>query len=169
MATETLTYTYTSDDEIARLASQEGVNLRISDLTATNLSSYWEELIADATDIINQYCLGKYEDEDLADNRWVRIRASWIGLVQLCRRKMNPVPDAILQRYEEIIAELKAVLAGQLLIPRLATRSEMNPSMSNLRVDDSYRSRKLRVNPNISVGAAGSNQDVDYWFLFDWF
>ena len=169
MPVETLLYTYTSEAEIKRLASHAGVNLRVSDLTGSDVTSYWEELVADATDIINQYALGMYEAEDMADNRWVRNRATWIALAQLCRRRMNPVPDAVLSRYDEIIEELGAVLAGRIQIPRLGTRSDMLPSLSNLKVDDRYLSRKIRVNPNISTGTTSSDQALDFFWSYDWF
>jgi hypothetical protein len=168
MPVETLTYTYTSEDEIKRLASVSGVNLRTSDLVGSNTTDYWTELVADATDIVNQYVLGLYEEIDLADNRWVRTRASWIGLTQLCRRRGNPVPDSVLQRYEEIIEELLQVRDGFMQIPRLPTRADIVPVMSNLRVDDRYLSRKLRVNPNISTGQISGQQDIDYFWTYDW-
>lgn len=169
MPVETLTYTYTSQAEVQRLISTEGVQLRITDLTGTNATDYWTELIAEATDIVNQYCLGYYEAEEMADNRWVRSRATWIALALLCKRRANPVPGSILDRYEEIIADLNGVLIGKFMIPRLGTRSDMLPSLSNLRVDDRYRTRKLRVNPNISTGVIGSNQDLSFDWTWDWF
>lgn len=168
MPVETLTYTYTSRVEVERLISVAGVGMRVSDLTGDNLSTYWEELIADATDTVNQYVLGWYEAEDLANNRWVRTRASWIALMQLCRRRANPVPDAVSTRYEEVIDELDRVLRGSIQVPRLGTRSDMLPSLSNVRVDDRFMSRKIRVNPNISTGSTTSDQALDFWYTYDW-
>jgi hypothetical protein len=169
MTVESLSYVYTSEDEISRLISAAGTNLRVGDLTSTMLTDYWTELIAEATDAVNQYVLWTYEAADLADNRWVRARATWIGLVLLCRRRGNAVPESIMQRYDEIIEELQMVLAGRLQIPRLNTISDMTPAMSNLEVDNRYRTRKLRVNPNISVGSITGQQDVSLESSYDWF
>ncbi len=171
MPTETLTYTYTSQAEISRIISSAGTNLRISDLTTVgdNKAEYWVELIAEATDIVNEYVLWFYDAEDLAQNRWVRSRATWIGLVLLCRRRGNEVPKSILQRYMEIMDELRLVLLGRMHIPRLNTSVEMTPSMSNMHVDMTYRSRKLRVIPSISVGNVSGQQDLAYAYSYDWF
>lgn len=169
MPVETLTSVYTSQDEIERLVSSEGVNLRISDLTGQNKIDYFTELIAEATDIINQYALIYYLAEDMADNRWVRARATWIALALLCRRRANPPPATVMDRYEEILADLNAVLIGKIQIPRLGTRTENLPALSNLRVDDRFRTRKLRVNPNISSGSISSQQDLSYEYTYDWF
>lgn len=169
MPVETLAYTYTSQSEIERLISTAGVNLRISDLTGADKTSYWTELIADATDIINQYVEWFYDAADLADNRWVRSRATWIALTQLCRRRANPVPKAVLDRYQEILDELRSIKSGEMQIPRLATSVDLLPAMSNLRVDDRFLSRKIRVNPTISVGATSGQQDLDWLWTYDWF
>jgi hypothetical protein len=169
MPVETLTYTYTSQDEISRLISIAGTNLRISDLTSTMKTEYWVELIAEATDVINQYCIWKYDAADMADNRWVRSRATWIALVLLCRRRGNDVPKSVLARYNEIMEELQKVHDYLLEIPRLNTSSENTPSMSNIHVDPRYTSRKIRVNPNISVGSLSAQQDLSYQYAYDWF
>lgn len=166
---ESLTYTYTSQNEIERILSNSGVQLRIRDLNGTNSSDYWAELIAEATDVVNQWVDGFYDYDDLADNQWVRRHATWIALTLLCRRRANPVPDSILERYEEVLEDLRNVKMGVIQIPRLPTRSDMTPAMSNLRVDDRYYSRKLRVNPSISAGGTSGDQDLDWWWSYDWF
>lgn len=168
MPVETLSYVYTSEDEITRLISSTGVSLRVSDLTGAEKTTYWVEVTEEATDIINQYCTN-YEASDLADSRWVRSRATWIGLVLLCRRRANPVPGSVMERYNEIMDELRLILAGILQIPRLAVMYESTPSLSNQRVDDRWRSSKLRTNPNISVGAISGDQNLDMIWTYDWF
>ena len=45
----------------------------------------------------------------------------------------------------------------------------MTPAMSNIRVDDRYYTRKIRVNPNISTGGTTGEQDLDWWYSHDWF
>jgi hypothetical protein len=168
MPVETLSYVYTSENEITRLISQTGVALRVSDLTGTEKTTYWVEVTEEASDFINQYCTN-YDPADMADSRWVRSRATWIALVLLCRRRANPVPDSIIQRYEEILEELRLILAGVLQIPRLDPVSDTLPTMSNQRVDDRFRHRKLRTNPTISVGRTTPDQDLDWLWTYDWF
>lgn len=169
MAVETLQYVYTSQDEIERLFSVVGVSLRVTDLGGQNRNTYWTEVCSEATDIINQYCNVFYDADDLANSRWVRSRATWIALVLLCRRKGNSPPAGIMNRYNEIMEELNKVLLGIFQIPRVPTTSNMLPSMSNLRVDDRFYTRKLRVNPNISTGGTDGSQDMDWWWSYDWY
>lgn len=169
MPIETLAYVYTSQDEIERLISETGVQSRTRDLAGSDNPNYWIELIAEATDTINQWVGDYYDEADMADSRWVRARASWIALTLLCRRRGNPVPASILDRYEEIMEDLRLVRYGLVQIPRLPTRAGLLPTMSNIRIDDRFYSRKIRVNPSISVGPGGGQQDLDWWWSYDWF
>lgn len=169
MAVETLTYVYTSQDEIERQLSEIGAQLRLRDLTGSDSADYVVEMTAEATDIVNQYVLGIYDEEDLANSRWVRSRATWIGCRLVCLRRAQPVPKALIERYQEVLEDLKMVRRGEIQIPRLGTSSNMLPAMSNLRVDDRYYSRKIRVNPSISAGGSGGDQDVDWWWSYDLF
>ena len=169
MAVETLAYRYTSQDEVERLFSTIGVSLRVADLGGTNRTTYWTEVTEEATDIVNQYVLLYYDADDLANSRWVRYHATWIALVLLCRRRGNQVPQGIMDRYNEIIADLEMVRDGKMQIPRVPTTFNNLPSMSNMRVDDRFYTRKLRVNPNISVGGTDGTQDLDWWWSYDWY
>ena len=156
---ETISYTYTSRADIEGVFSAVGVSLRVDDLTSTTaLTAFWNDLIYEATDIINQYCEMYYAPADLATSYWVKVRTKWIGAYLLSQRRANPA--LFLQRYEEIIEELIQVSQGMLIIPRLPTRSELVPSLSNLIVDDRYRIRKLRVHPEISTGRTSSRQEL---------
>lgn len=160
---------YTTKEEISRLISQAGLNLRVSDLNGADLEAYWTELIEEATETVNQYCSWTYDRNDLAGSRWVRSRTTWIAVVLLCRRRGNPVPDSFLQRYDEILEELELVRLGLLLIPGLPLTSDLLPAMSNLRTDYRFYSRKIRVNPSISVGRTSGRQDLDWVWTYDWF
>lgn len=165
---ETIPYTYITRADIESVFSHTGVSLRVDDLTnSTVLDNFWNELIYEATDIINQYCEMFYAPSDLATSYWVKTRAKWVGAYLLSQRRGNPA--LFLQRYEEIIEELIAVSQGELLIPRLPTREDLVPTLSNQVVDDRFRIRKLRTHPEISTGNSSGRQDLSIEPTIDMF
>jgi hypothetical protein len=166
---EALAYTYTSQDEIENQLSEIGVQLRLRDLTGIDSANYITRLVGEATDVVNQYVMGFYDEDVLANSLWVRAHATWIACVLICRRRGQPVPKSLIEQYNEVIEDLKAVRRGEIQIPRLPTSSNMLPAMSNLRVDDRFYSRKIRVNPSISAGGSSGDQDVDWWWSYDLF
>ena len=169
-----LTYVYTTRDEIERLMSGVGVRLRVDDLIdstdpdydASDIGYYFQELTEDATLTIDQYAEGHYDPEDLVNSRWGRIRATWSGADLLSQRRGNPA--LFYSRYEEIIGELQQVTFGNLVIPGLPTRADLTPAMSNLRVDERFMVRKLRVMDSISTGGTSARQDFVYIYPYEW-
>lgn len=163
---EHLTYLYTSQAEIERIFSSTAVDLRVDDITAedttngnTDLSdSLWEEILSDATDIINQYVELYYNPIDLYSSRWVRMRATYIGAHIVSYRRGNP--SLFRDRYEQILEELTMVKDGSLIIPRLPTRDDFTPAMSNVAVNDKYYIDKIRVHPTISTGGTSGRQSI---------
>lgn len=161
MAVEVLTYVYTTEAEVQRVLSATGVDLRVDDLLGDTLSDFWTDITSEATDIINQYCELFYDPSDLYTSHWVRSRARWIGAHLLSQRRGNP---ALFQsRIDEIYNDLEGVFDGTLIIPRLPTREDVIPSMSNLIVDDRFRVSKTRVHPEISTGETSGRQHLSYY------
>ena len=157
---ETLTEVYTSQDEIERLMSREGVFLQTDDLTGSDLTDYFTEVIADGTDYINQYAGFRYLEADMKNNRWVRSRATWLGAYYLFQRRGQAPPAVLQNRFIEITDELEKVHAEKILIPRLKTSEDLSPAMSNLKVDHSFQVNKVRVKPTISTGTPSGRQHV---------
>jgi hypothetical protein len=166
MALEVLPYIYTDQDAIERLYSENGVSLSLDDLTGAEQTTFWTEITSEATDVVNQYAELYYAPIDINDSSWVQRRATWIAAYFLSQRRGNPAIFG--DRYDEIIEELKAVYRGELLIPRMPTREDMTPAMSNLIVDDRFRVHKLRVHPTISTGGVSSRQDMSPRFPWEW-
>lgn len=167
MAVETILYPFTTRDEIERLFGEKAVKLRQEDLQGGDLTLYWTDLIADATTKMQAYLEMYYEPADLANSRWVRVRATWIGAFLLSQRRGNPAQ--YLSRYQEIMEELQAIAAGILQVPGLPTRADFTPAMNNLIVDDRYALAKLRVHDPISTG--GTSGRLHSSFLihpFEW-
>lgn len=163
---ETLNYVYTTEAEIQRIWSPQGVLLRTdADEDGVSDDGVITDAVYDATDTVNLYCETWYSPNDMAENQWVRRNATWIAahLISLLRGD----PGYYHARYERCIEFLERVNEGKLQIPRLPFRFDMQPAMSNLRVDQRYTTKKIRVQPSTSVGGIGSRQDLDYWFTYE--
>lgn len=162
-----LAYTYTSQEEIQRLYSVQGVKAIISDLAGPNVAYMWEELIADATTMIDAYLGAIYNPIDLMNSYWIRQRATWIAAFRLSQRKGQP--DLFSQRYEEIMEELVKAQALAILVPNVPTSINMAPSMSNTYVDPRFSIDKIRVYEQISTGPSYAGQSTSYWWPVEWF
>lgn len=164
-----LTHTYTDQDAIERLISEQGFNLRMDDLIGSNRSDYMTSLVADATELVNANCAQFYNTSDLANSWWVNIRATWVACYFLSQRRGNVPPASLAVRYKEILAELEEVRLGLIQIPGIPTSANMAPAMSNLIVDDSFNVRKLRVHQDISAGGTDGRQMPTWWHTHDFF
>lgn len=156
--TETLAYEYTSEAEIKRLYGKKGVELINSDIAGTDVAALWDEVIADATQTIDQYAAQIYNQSDLAQSRWVRIRATWIAAFRLSQRKGNN--DLFAQRYDEIMEELEKIMTLTIMIPNTPLSGDMSPMMSNPTIDPKSNSKKIRVQQEISTGGTSDRQDL---------
>lgn len=161
MAVETLSFVYTSITEIEKIYSSAGADFASDDFTGADLTQLQLEIVEDATDYINQYVLGRYRATDLADSRWVRTRASWIGAYFLSQRRGNPAPEPFFSRKEEIEEELIKVRDQKIMIPRLSNKSDFTPALSNYKIDHRFRKAKIRVQQRTSTGGTSSRQDLD--------
>lgn len=162
-----LAYTFTTQAEIERLYSVEGVELQVLDLKNANVALHWAEVIADATTEMTSYLQGLYADADLYNNYWVRRRATWIAAYRLSQRSGSPPQFA--ERYLQILEELQKVKNGDIMIPDVPVRSDLAPSMSNMYVDARYEYQKIRTNPSINVGESSSRQHINYLWPVEWF
>ena len=160
MSTETLTYVYTSRTEIARLFSETAVQLREDDDDdGTAESGVIQDCVDEATDTINLYCFDWYEAAAMSENLTVRRWATLIGCYLLSQRRGNPAQFK--DRYEELIARLERIQTGELHVPRLATKKDFTPGVSNYSINDRFRIKKVRVEQQISTGGRHATQDID--------
>lgn len=166
MSVETVSYTYTSEAEINRVFSDSAVDLRVDDLTGSELTTFWTEIVIEATDMVNFYCELYYDPVDMQDNRWIRRQATYLGCYLLSIRRGNP--EQYTQQYDRVLADLQLIAEGKRQVPRLPTRGDLTPAMSNMRVDDRFTISKVRVQPSISTGGSSSNQHIDPIYPWDW-
>jgi len=167
MAVETLTYTYTSQTEIERLWSVTGALYRADDdsdgAAETNV---WDDIVDEATDVVNLYILRWYDEEYATNNKWVRRVASIIGAYLLSTRRGNP--PQFESQYERVMAQLEQVGSGTFRIPRLPMRDDFTPSMRNYRVDHRFRVPKIRTVQQISTGGVYSGEHVEPDYVYEW-
>lgn len=164
---ETLSYTYTSRSEMNELLSSVGVDFRLDDLSdPSSEDAVVLNIVSEATDMVNFYCGRIYDEVDLNDSMLARRWATWIGVYLLSQRRGNP--SLFEDRYQEVLAMMEKVTEGTFIIPRLPTKADFTPAMSNLHVDDRFRVHKLRVHPTISTGGTSSRQDLSPRFPFEW-
>ena len=71
-------------------------------------------------------------------------------------------------RMQEVIVLLEEITRHDRIIPRLPTRADLTPAMSNLHIDDRFRTHKIRVHPTISTGGTSGKQDLSPRFPFEW-
>jgi phage gp36-like protein len=162
---------YTDRAETEKVYSTLGINLRLDDdeddtVDATE-ETYLDEMIENATDVINQYALHFYTATELAESRWVRSRATWIACYLLSRRRGNSAQ--FVDEYNAIIAELELVRRGQFFIPRLKTYDDFLPCHSNLKIDRRYSREKIRVDSITSTGGSYSGQQQEHIWPHDYF
>ncbi len=164
---ETVTSLYTSQAEIERYWSKRAAALHVNDFDDDEVPDFdneqfqtdvWEEIVTGATDEANFYLLRFHQAADLANNRWVRTRATWIGCYLLSLRRGDPGYYTTL--YERAIGDFQRVDETH-PVPRLGLKTEFTPAMSNIRIDDRFRVAKERVEPMISTGGTSGRQHLD--------
>ena len=159
-----LAYVYTSEAEIKRILSNSGFDLRLDDLS--NDLDTVTDLINEASDLVNFYCGLHYDESDLETSTLVRRWATWIACYLLSQRRGNPAIFS--DRMGEVLALLEEVSRHDRVIPRLPTRENLTPAMSNVHIDDKFRTHKIRVHPTISTGGTYGQQDLSPRFPFEW-
>ena len=161
--TESLNYLFTSEAEMRRIMSVRSVtdyasDGDVSDVEDTNLA----DIIAQATDEINFYCLRFYTEALLSENSYIRRLATWIACYHLSQRRGEP--ERYVGEYNNAIDQLKQVQQGSAQIPRIPWRSDFAPSHSNIVIDDRYGKARGRTQVETSSGGTYSGQNQDTVF-----
>lgn len=153
---------FTSQDELDRLFSQSGIDLRIDDLTDTPTleddspdplykGTALNEFIDDASEWMWQFLWLIYEESDVTNNKWVRRRATWIAAYFISMRRGNP--GQFIDRYEQIKEELTAVYNRQMFVPDAPVKVTTQPVISNFIIDNRGYAPVERVLPFNSMGS----------------
>lgn len=105
-----------------------GVSLRLDDdVTAV------DDVIGDASEWINFYCEGRYEQAQLALSLWIKYRCRDIAILFLCIRRLNAIPKSAQFAYDQAIKALEKVQAATMVIPGIEPRKTPGPVLSQPR------------------------------------
>ena len=183
MSLEPLPPLYTSRAEMEEIFSRLGIDSRIDDdqseavdspydfsrnVIQPNEETYLDAIILSATELFNQYLLSYYDAQLLVDSRWIRSRCTWVACFLLSQRRGNP--EQFTEQYNEILATIRQIALGPGIngnpqIPRIPTRFDFRPALSNLVVDDHYSQSKIRVIEKNSTGRQPPDTDADFYFF----
>jgi len=102
------------------------------------------------TATVNRYCQTLYDTADLALSWSVYNWATWIATQWLCIRRGNPIPSSILNAYLETLDNLEMVKSQQMCIEDIGLRNTCMPCWSNVRIDQRWNIKKMRVETVLS-------------------
>lgn len=167
MAPTALSYTYCTEADLQAFLGADGTTARVDDDGDNSQSvaeaGYLTKAISWATDRVNFYLLARYAAADLYTSWMVNEWAVICSTYWLSVRRGNPPPGSTAKLYEMAVEEMKLVHSGQYEVPGIGTREVLWPAWSNVRVDQLYTVRKIRVERPLSEQTpVGYRQNVDW-------
>jgi hypothetical protein len=142
---------YCDPGDIQRRLSQGGVQARIQDYGSTaGEAGSVEDVIWDATDIINYYCFSLYRPEDMVRSFWVNRRTTDIAVYLLEMRRGNIPTGSVAGAFKQAIEWLEKIHSSLFEIPGVPIRATHAPSFINIRIDQRYSTHRVRVEQTIS-------------------
>lgn len=117
---------YCAADDMRDILSRAGVNLAKDDFPPSNFGRAIEK----AGNQIDKYLYRRYDPSQLALSDLVRDWAAVIACYFLRTRRGEPPPQGLQLLYEEAIADLKEIRAGQNDVPGISPRCTSAPGMS---------------------------------------
>jgi hypothetical protein len=153
------------------ILGEAGVKWRLDDDRSGALSTLEEavgtRLYCEATAWV-KFHLSKYDlsDYPATDNaghwlvyRWACIRAC----LMLCKRRGNPAMGSLQAMYDEAKEYLEAIQAGTKTLADVMQVASPSMSLSNMRLDDRYHTRKQRVERTISDQIPAVHDQAKDW------
>lgn len=132
--------------DLQRLFSSTGVtSFADHDQNGSDDSGVTDDCINQATEEISLYTQKFYALADLVSSTLINRWATTLGVVFLCQRRGNPVPESLQSEFERIMQKLEQIAAGTLQVPGIAMRANLLPSFDNLTVDQRYPRSTIRV------------------------
>lgn len=110
-----------------------------------------DDAINQATEELDAYLTNRYSQASLQTSpivtRWATTLASYF----LSINRGNPPPESLAAEFTRIMTLLVDVVStGVYQLPGVSLRSDMRPTLSNLRIDRRYTQSKIRVEKAIS-------------------
>ena len=127
---------YCSLNDVIDRLSQDGVNLRTDDEPPDAAGNILERAAA----TINEYCLPRYSDVNLAASAWVKHECANVAAAYLCERRGNPIPPGVARAFERLMPSdgrpgvLERIRRGQRNVPDAPERRTSAPVLSQGRI-----------------------------------
>lgn len=145
---------FTDSESIKDLMSVVGVDQRLDDDADGTVDTDEAPRVLRACNVatarVLRYTQTLYDSEDLVNSWSVWHWATVIAAYWLCCRRNNPIPASLQALYDETIEDLTAVKLGLLPIEDIGYKTTLAPLWSNVRIDNNYSIRQLRVQRPIS-------------------
>lgn len=162
---------YTSQTKVELLISTNGNDRILEDLSSSEQTTFWTDLLQEVDSIVNLYLCDLYEASDLTGNNFVEESAKWIAAHLLTLRRGDP--GYYHDRYDEILDRFQAIRDGSMKIPDndgtpLVGSSANSPAIANMMVDDKFYTAPIRADTFTSAGEQSPNQNYSYERWFNW-
>lgn len=157
------TYVYTSIEEIDRLFSEVG-RAYASDDQPDN-EDVLNEVIQRATGRVNQYLSKVFDPINLYQSQRIREIATIIACYLLSIRRGNP--SLYSEQYLEALADLEAIVSGELYLSELPRTANAPVTMQNVSSDNRYPFTPIRVDP-LSASKLTGKEYISRLMPFSW-
>lgn len=159
------TTAYCALADVQRVLSVAGVNLRLDDDPSIYL-----DVIDEASREVDLYLLHRYQESDLAVNRWVKHCAATIAAWMFSTRRGNPAPVGVQSRFDHYLERLERIAANRMSLSGIAPRRVEAPTLSapRIRLDPYPRTvieRSRSSTRNLPEDYAQQTDSLD-WFNF---
>lgn len=157
--------TFTTDQEIENLLSENGVNLRTLNIASGQIGAFLLRCIQRAIHEVRLYTDQKYAPADIEDLAIVRDWVTYIACYYLTKREGNPGLYA--GDYDEIIFKLEQLRDGITQLPGVEHRNNYPALMQNVIVDNRFSSNQIRVVRHGSTTTKGV-EHLAAQHIYDW-
>lgn len=159
-----MTTQLTSREEMERVFSTVGIDLRVLDVEDVNdQDSLIDEIVDWASETLESYTLKHYDTVELVNSKWARRRATILACYYLSQRKGN-APQFVAEA-KRVMEDLTAVNENKIMIPDAIVAVADVPAISSFRVDDRYVINKQRTVRSQSTQPYVGQQAYEHPFL----
>jgi hypothetical protein len=157
---------YTDRPSIETVLSEAGVRLRLDfdgdgQVSTSEAGTPLGNVIQSASDTVDFYTWSKYDPNILVNSSLIWRWASVMAAFELDRLRNNPTSETLATWADEIQDKLTDIRDRGRILPGIALRMTCAPTHSNVRIDQRYQFRVIRVETRQST-PSGLPQATDF-------
>lgn len=145
---------FCSADDVRDILTALGADSRLDDDGGGTPGAVSDRVMSRALNVgtarVLSYLQPRYATADLVNSWAVNEYAARLAALQVCRHGGQAVPASVKEAADEAVEDLKAIKAGDMVIPDVGVASPDWPAWSNITVDPRYRVRQARVQRGMS-------------------